>query len=108
MPFHLASARGRRTSNVGVAANDGVRLDHDDDVQAARPQTIEPDPEEPVEAGQSGSGRPLALEYRKLVAKRNEFELQRGSVSKAWKDGGEQNSEDHMHALTLSAGSPNR
>ncbi len=42
------------------------------------------------------------------MAKRNEFELQRGPVSKEWEDGGEQKSEDHRHALTLSAGFPNR
>ncbi len=65
-------------------------------------------PEEPVEAGQLGSGRPLALEYRKLVAKRNEFELQCGLVSKAWEYGRSQKSEDRMHPLTLSASTPDR
>ncbi len=34
------------------------------DIQAARPQTIEPDPEEPVDPGQPGPGRPFALEHR--------------------------------------------
>ena len=81
---------------------------HDDDVQAARPQTIEPDPEEPVDPGQPGPGRPFALENQQLMAKGNEFELQRGPVSKAWEDGGEQQREDRMHPLTLSASTPNR
>ncbi len=67
---------------------------HDDDVQAARPQRIEPDPDpdpdEPVDAGQPGLGRPFALEHQQLMAKGNEFELQRGPASKAWEDGGEQ------------------
>jgi len=67
-----------------VPANDGVRLDHDDDVQAARPQMIEPDPEIPVEPVQPRTGCPFALEHQQLMAKRNEFELQRGPVSKAW------------------------
>ena len=91
-----------------VPANDGVRLDDDDDVQAARPQTIEPDPEEPVDPGQPGPGRPLALEHRNLMAKGNEFELQRGPVSKARKEGGEQQRENRRHPPILSASISNR
>ena len=89
-----------------VPANDGLRLDDDDDAQAARPQTIEPDPEEPVDPGPPEPGRPFALEYGKLVAKGNEFELRRGLVSKAPEDGRSQKSEDRMHPSTLSPGSP--
>ncbi len=39
--------------------------------------------------------RPFALEHHELMAKGNEFELQRGPVSKAWEDGGEQQRKDH-------------
>ncbi len=91
-----------------MPTNDGVRLDDDDDVQAARPQTIEPNPEEPVDPSQPGPGRPFALEHRQLMAEGNEFELQRGPVSKAWDDDGEKQSADRMHPLTLSASTPNR
>ena len=51
---------------------------------------------------------PFALEYRNLMAKRNEFESQRGPVSKACEDDRSQKSEDRMHPLTLSASTPNR
>ncbi len=77
MGIRMAKPRTRRADAPGVSAtrgqDDGVRLDHDDDVQAARPQTIEPDPEEPVDAGQPGLGRPFALEHQQLMAKGNEF-----------------------------------
>ena len=80
----------------------------DDGIQAARPQTIEPHPEERIGAGQPGPGGPFALEHQQLMAKGNEFESQRGPVSKAWEDGGEQQREDRMHPLTLSASTPKR
>ncbi len=93
---------------LAVPANYGLRFDDDDGVHATGPQAIEPDPEEPVDPGQPGPGRPYALEHRQLMAKGNEFELQRGPVSKAREDGGEQQREDRMHPLTLSASTPNR
>ncbi len=80
----------------------------DDGIQATGPQAIKPHPDESVDPGQPEPGRPFALEHRQLMAKGNEFELQRGPVSKAWEDGGEQQREDHIHPLTLSASTPNR
>jgi hypothetical protein len=91
-----------------VPANDGLRFDDDDGIHATGPQAIEPDPEEPVDPAQPGPGRPFALEHQELMAKGNEFELQRGPVSKAWEDGGEQQREDRRHPLTLSASTPSR
>ena len=63
---------------------------------------------EPVDAGQPEPGRPFALEHRNLVAKRNEFELQRGPVSKAWEDGGKQQSEKWAQPMAFSAEALNR
>ena len=88
--------------------DDGVRLEDDDSFQATGPQAIEPHPKDPVNPPQPGPGRAFALEHQQLMAKVNEFEMQRGPVSNAREDGGEQKSEDHMHPSTLSAGSPNR
>ncbi len=89
---------------LAVPANDGLRFDDDDGIHATGPQAIEPHPEEPVDPAQPGQGRPFALEHQQLMAKGNEFELQR---SKAWEDGGAQQRENHMHPLTLSASTPN-
>ncbi len=72
------------------ASDDGLRFDDDDDTHATGPQTIEPDPEEPVDPAQPGPGRRFALEHRQRMAEGHEFEVQRGPVSKAWEDGGEQ------------------
>ncbi len=67
-----------KTAERLVGANDdGVRLDHDDAVQAARPQMIEPDPNILVEPVQPRSGRPIALEHQQLMAKSNELEIAR-------------------------------
>ena len=44
--------------------------------EAARPQTIESNPEELVDAGQTGLGRPFALDHQQLIAKSGEIELQ--------------------------------
>jgi hypothetical protein len=49
--------------------DDGGRLDHDHRVQAARPYSVEPDPEQAVDRDQVGPTRPLATKNVQLITK---------------------------------------
>ena len=82
-PPRQGISMSRTKEAQSVPANDGVRLDDDDDVEAGGPQTIETDPEQPVDPRQQRPGSPVALEHRNLMAKGNEFKLQRGQVLEA-------------------------
>ncbi len=65
-----------------VPADNGFRLHDDEGVQATRPQTIEPDPECPVERCERGSGLPLSPQDRHLMAEGQDLELKLGSGPK--------------------------
>jgi hypothetical protein len=53
-----------------VPLDDGCRLDQNHRVQTARPQTVEPDPEQAVDGEQPRPTRPLAAKNVQLVTER--------------------------------------
>ncbi len=59
-----------------VPANDSLRLDDDDGIQATGPQPIDPHPEEAVGIGQSEARGLPSFEYDQLMAEREHFELE--------------------------------
>ncbi len=65
-----------------VPADDGLRLHDDEGVQATRPQTIEPDPECPIERCEWGSRLSLSPQDRHLMAKGQDLELKLGAGPK--------------------------
>ncbi len=65
-----------------MPADDGLRLHDDEGVQATGPQTIEPDPECPVERCERGSRLSLSPQDRHLMAEGQDLELKLGSGPK--------------------------
>ncbi len=59
-----------------MPANDSLRLDDDDGIQATGPQSIEPHPEEAVGTGQSGARCLPPFEYDQLMAEGEHFKLE--------------------------------
>jgi hypothetical protein len=65
-----------------MPGDDGFRLHDDEGVQAAGPQTVEPDPKCPVEGSEPRPPVPLPLEDRQLVAEGQDLELELGTGPK--------------------------
>ena len=60
----------------------GGRLHQHHDVQAPRPDPVEPDPEYAIEREELGAARTLAMQDCQLVAERNDLELQFRAAAK--------------------------
>ncbi len=65
-----------------VPPDDDLRRHDDEGVQASRPQTIEPDPECPIERCERGSRLSLSPQDRHLMAKGQNLDLKLGSGPK--------------------------
>ncbi len=91
-----------------VPANDSLRLDDDDGIQATGPQPIQQNPEEAVGAGQSGARCLPPFEYDQLMAEREHFKLEPSPSPDLSDDCRNQKREDFLHAPTLNAHAPNR
>src|SRR5208337_628930 len=56
--------------------NDRCRLDQHHHFQTARPQSVEPDPQEPIYGDESPTARMLAMQDRHLVTQRDDLKFQ--------------------------------
>ena len=61
-----------------MPADDRLGLDDDQGLKAARPQTVEPDPEGPVKGNQPRWSPPLTMKNRELVAEGPVLKLEPG------------------------------
>ena len=71
-----------------MPAHQGVRLEHGKCVETARPEAVEPDPEEALLASTLDPFRLSACDHRQLLAKRKDFEVEFGPASEKADDGG--------------------
>jgi len=62
--------------------NDGRRLDQDQGLETARPESVQPDPEHAVTGAKTQPPRALAPEYTQLMAEGDDLQFQRGSATK--------------------------
>ena len=63
--------------------DDRCRLDQDHGAQAARPEPVEPDPEEAIDREEPRTAAPLSLENHQLMAQGDDLQLQGGAAAKA-------------------------
>ena len=87
--------------SVPVPADDGLGLENDEGGQASGPQTIEPDPECPVEGREPGSHFPLPPQDVHLMAQDQDLELKLGPGPKPHSHDGKPKSQDIAHAPSL-------
>jgi Recombinase len=81
------------------------RFYQDDDVEAVRPQPIEPDPEDAIDARQPRPARALAFEHQQLVAQGDDRQLQGSAAAKPAPEQRPVNGKDGEHAADATAAS---
>ena len=62
--------------------NDGRRLDQNHDFEIARPEPVEPDPEQAVAGAKTQPAWALASEHAQLMAEGDDLQFQLGSATK--------------------------
>ncbi len=82
----------------------GLRLDHNNGVQAAWPKAIEHDPEGPVQPGQPDWGSLVALENFQLMAQGDDLELWRGAASEGDENVFKETRQEFSHGTALREG----
>ena len=86
--------------------DDGRRLDQYHRVQTARPQAVEPDPEQAVNRKQSGSTRPLAAKNVQLMTESKVLQLQNGPATQSAGENGDDGTPMFEHAENTMAANP--
>jgi hypothetical protein len=78
--------------------NDRCRLDQHHRVQTARPQSVEPDPEQAVDRKQSRPTRPLATKNVQLVTEGEVLQFQNGPTAESASKNRNHGTPELMHA----------
>jgi len=84
-----------------VPLDNGGRLDQHHRVQTARPQSVEPNPEQTVDRKQPGPTRPLAAKNMQLMTESEVFQFKNGPTAEPACDSGHDGMHMLEHAATL-------
>src|SRR5689334_7211677 len=81
--------------------NHGRRLDQYHRFDDLRPNSVEPNPQEPVERGKLRPTGPLSAQDGQLMLKGNKLQLQRGAAVKTEDEDRNNRGENRPHAATV-------
>ena len=90
---------------TSMPMNDGRRLDQNHRLETARPEAVEPDPEQAVAGAKTQPAGALAPEHAQLMAEGDDLQFQRGSATKAE---GQQADTNAIMPATLRESTPQR
>ena len=89
-----------------VPLDDGGWLDQHHCVQAARPQSVKPDPEQPVDRKQPGPTRSLAAMNMQLVTEGEVLQFQNGPTAETASNSRDDGTRMSKHAQNTMAAEP--
>ena len=78
--------------------DDGCRFDQDHGVEDLRPDSVEPDPEQPVGGEEPRPARALPPQDGHLMLQGDEFEFQRGAATNPEQEQGTEGGQKREHA----------
>jgi len=81
----------------------GVRLEHDECLETARPDPVEPDPEQAFAPAETQFAIAVG-DHRQLLSECEDLQVEDGPASEQTGKGGEQGVEDGFHPLGVETG----